>query len=74
LLIVMGLGSHGVLARLMHRETTLRVIRNARVPVLAVPSDAVELPRTAVAAIDFTPASEDAARAALDVLGEQGTQ
>jgi nucleotide-binding universal stress UspA family protein len=72
-LIVMGLGSHGVLARLMHRETTLRVIRNARVPVLAVPSDAVELPRTAVAAIDFTPASEDAARAALDVLGEHGT-
>jgi nucleotide-binding universal stress UspA family protein len=72
-LIVMGIGSHGVLARLMHRETALRVIRGARVPVLAVPSDAIELPRTAVVAIDFTPASEDAARAALDVLGEHGT-
>lgn len=72
-LIVLGMGSHGVLARLMRRETALRVIRSARVPVLVVPSDAHELPQTAVVGIDFTPASEDAARAVLNVLGEQGT-
>ena len=72
-LIVLGLGSHGVLARLLHRETAVRVIRAAQVPVLAVPSDAVELPRSAIVALDFSTASEDAVRAALDVLGEHGT-
>lgn len=72
-LIVLGLGSRGVLARLLHRETALRVIRTAPVPVLAVPSGATEIPRSAVVAIDFTPASEDAARAALEVLGGHGT-
>lgn len=71
--IVLGLGSHGVLARLLHRETALRVIRTAPMPVLAVPSDAVELPRSALVAIDFTTSSEAAARTALDVLGEHGT-
>ena len=72
-LIVLGIGSHGVFARLLHRETALRVIRTAAIPVLAVPSCASEVPRSAVVAIDFTPASEDAARAALDVLGGRGT-
>jgi nucleotide-binding universal stress UspA family protein len=72
-LIVLGLGSHGVFARLLHRETALRVIRTAPIPVLAVPSRADAIPRSAVVAIDFTPASEDAARAALDVLGGHGT-
>jgi len=72
-LIVLGLGSHGVFARLLHRETALRVIRTAAVPVLAVPSTTAGVPRSAVVAIDFTPASEDAARAALDVLGGHGT-
>jgi len=72
-LIVLGLGSHGVFARLLHRETALRVIRTAPIPVLAVPNGAVEVPQSAVVAIDFTPASEDAARAALDVIGGHGT-
>ena len=72
-LIVLGLGSHGVFARLLHRETALRVMRTAAIPVLAVPGGAVKVPRSAVVAIDFTPASEDAARAALDVLGGHGT-
>jgi nucleotide-binding universal stress UspA family protein len=72
-LIVLGLGSRGVLARLLHRETALRVIRTAPVPVLAVPSGAAEIPRSAVVAIDFTPASENAARVTLEVLGGHGT-
>ena len=72
-LITLGLGSHGVLARLLHRETALGVIRTASTPVLAVPSDVTELPRSVVVAIDFTDASEDAARAALMLLGDRGT-
>ena len=72
-LITLGVGSHGVLARLLHRETALGVIRAGSTPVLAVPSDATELPRSVVVAIDFTTASEDAARAALKLLGDRGT-
>jgi nucleotide-binding universal stress UspA family protein len=72
-LIVLGLGSHGAIARLLHRETALRVIRAARTPVLAVPSDAWGVPHSAVAAIDFSPSSEDAARAAMRLLGGEGT-
>src|SRR5262245_5023173 len=48
-LITLGLGSHGVVARLLHRETALRVIRAASTPVLAVPGDVTELPRSAIA-------------------------
>src|SRR5690242_4703029 len=33
-LIVLGVGSHGVMARLCRRETALRVMRVARTPVL----------------------------------------
>ena len=72
-LIVLGLGSHGALARVLRRETALRVIRSASTPVLAVPHDAWGVPHSALAAIDFTPSSEDAARAALDLLGGEGT-
>jgi nucleotide-binding universal stress UspA family protein len=72
-LIVLGLGSHGAIARLLQRETALHVIRAARTPVLAVPSDAWGVPHSAVAAIDFTASSEDAARAALTLLGGEGT-
>src|SRR4030095_15225048 len=52
-LIVLGIGSHGVFARLLHRETALRVIRTAPLPVLAVPSCASEGPRRAVVAVCF---------------------
>lgn len=72
-LIVLGRGSHGVFARLLQRETALRVIRTSPIPVLAVPGSAAEPPRSAVVAIDFSPPSEDAARAAIDVLGGHGT-
>ena len=72
-LIVLGLGSHGALARMLRRETALRVIRAATTPVLAVPHDAWGVPHSALAAIDFTASSEAAARAALDLLGGEGT-
>jgi nucleotide-binding universal stress UspA family protein len=72
-LIVIGLGAHGLSARLLGRETALRVIRESQVPVLAVPADAWGVPHSAMVAVDFTPSSEHAARAALDLLGGEGT-
>jgi nucleotide-binding universal stress UspA family protein len=72
-LILLGLGAHGLSARLRVRETSLRVIRSASVPVLAVPSDAWGVPHSALVGLDFTSSSERAARAALDLLGREGT-
>ena len=72
-LILLGLGAHGVAARLSQRETALRVIHAAGKPVLAVPSVGWGVPHSALAAIDFTASSEHAARAALQLLGGEGT-
>jgi len=71
--ILLGLGAHGLGARLSQRETALRVIRAAGLPVLALPSDAWGVPHSALVAVDFTASSEHAARAALELLGEDGT-
>ena len=70
--IILGLGAHGLTARLLQRETAVRVMRAARIPVLAVPNDAWGVPHGALAAIDFTASSERAARAALGLLGAEG--
>ena len=72
-LILLGLGEHGVAARLRQRETALRVIRDTVKPVLALPADAWGVPHSMLAAIDFTASSERAARVALDLLDEDGT-
>jgi nucleotide-binding universal stress UspA family protein len=72
-LVVLGVGAHGVGARLRQRETALRVIRAAGRPVLAVPSDAWGVPHSVLAAIDFTASSELAARTALELLAGEGT-
>jgi nucleotide-binding universal stress UspA family protein len=71
--ILVGLGTHGLSARLSMRETALRVIRAAGLPVLSLPSDAWGVPHSALVAVDFTASSEHAARAALDLLGNDGT-
>ena len=72
-LILLGLGAHGVAARVSLRETALRVIRASEKPVLAVPSDAWGVPHSVVVAVDFTASSEYAARVALDLLAGEGT-
>ena len=72
-LILLGLGAHGVGARLSQRETALRVIHAARTPVLAVPHDAWGVPHRVLAALDFTALSEHAARTAVGLLGGEGT-
>jgi len=72
-LILLGLGAHGIGARLAARETALRVIHGSPIPVLALPSDAWGVPHSALVAVDFTSSSEHAAHAALDLLAGEGT-
>ena len=67
-LIVMGLGRHGRLARVVGAETAGRVMSQSDVPVLAVAEGIRRLPRTAVVAVDFGPSSARAAREALALL------
>jgi nucleotide-binding universal stress UspA family protein len=71
-LIVMGLGRHALADRWFGTETALRVMRLAHVPVLAVPADAATLPDGAVAAVDFTEFSRDAATTSLKLLRAGG--
>jgi nucleotide-binding universal stress UspA family protein len=71
-LIVMGLGRHARADRWFGTETALRVMRLAHVPVLAVPADAASLPDQAVAAVDVTEFSRDAATTALKLLRAGG--
>jgi nucleotide-binding universal stress UspA family protein len=72
-LVVMGLRPHGAVDRLLRDETTLRVVRESPVPVLAVTPTLVGLPSQVAIAVDFSRASLRAARAALDVLAPDGT-
>ena len=67
-LIIMGLGSHGVIDRTLGGETALQLVQIAHTPVLAVPPDAGALPRRVVVAVDFSPTSMCAARAAAQCL------
>lgn len=67
-LIVMGSGRHEWRDRLLGRETVLDVLRVAHTPVLAVPSDGGELPRSLLVATDFSEQSMAAARAAVGLL------
>jgi nucleotide-binding universal stress UspA family protein len=71
-MIVVGLGKHDLLDRLPGGERALHVVRGADRPVLAVAAGSVTLPRTAVAGMDFSPASVRAARAALMMLADDG--
>lgn len=71
--IVMGLGRHRPVDRLLGGETALRTIRHADCPVLAVPAHFHALPETVVAGIDFSNSSAHAVRAALPLLGPDAT-
>ena len=72
-LVVLGIGRHGRIERVLGDETAISVVRHARRPVLAVPARVRALPHNAVAAVDFTPASLAAAALAADLLGPGGT-
>lgn len=71
-LIVLGLGKHRPIDRLLGDEIAAQVARRSSVPVLAVPSDAVAPLRRAVVGIDFSRASVRAARAAVSLTTPPG--
>ena len=71
-LIVMGIGRHAPLDRLMGSETVLQVIHETDIPVFAVSRDLMGVPRHALAAVDFTVQSEVAADAAARLMADDG--
>ncbi len=71
-LLVMGIGRHNPLDRLLGTETTLATLRRARVPILAVGSGFPLSLRHAVVGLDFSPASMRAAKLALRLVGDSG--
>lgn len=66
-IVVVGLGGHGPAARLFGNETALCLMRISQVPVLAVDSKLKALPERILVAMDFSEASIEAARLALDI-------
>ena len=72
-LVVMGIGRHAPLDRLLGEELTLQTLRLAPCPVLAVADGWTTAPRRAVVAVDFSPASIRAAEVALALLEDGGT-
>jgi nucleotide-binding universal stress UspA family protein len=72
-LIVMGLGRHRAIDRVLGREITLRTIRLAPCPVLAVRPD-LDVPfQDVVVATDFSAASAYAAQVAIRLIDPQAT-
>lgn len=64
-LLVVGIGRPRVMDRLLGDESTLRLVREARTPVLAVAPDSQIPPRRILLAMDFSETSLAAARLAL---------
>lgn len=67
-LIVLGLGRHKVMDRWFGSETALHVARLSSIPVLAVPTDARELPSRGLAAVDFSTFSVDGIETATRIM------
>jgi nucleotide-binding universal stress UspA family protein len=67
--IVLGLGRHGTLGRIIAGDTVVRVMRHGSVPVVAVPFQHASLPRRAVVAVDFGLPSLTAMRRAAQLMG-----
>lgn len=72
-LVLVGLGGHGATARLFGSETALRLVRVSHTPVLAVAPQLRDLPGRIVVAMDFSEASIEAARLALELAAKDAT-
>ena len=72
-LIIMGVGRHRPVDRLLSRETTLRTIRHAPCPVLAVSPSYNLTFDTVMIATDFSPASAWAAESVMPLLTNGAT-
>jgi nucleotide-binding universal stress UspA family protein len=68
----MGAGRHNISDRLLGSETAVKVAADAAAPVLAVAPDADELPTRAIAAVDFSTISIEAALLGATLLGPNG--
>jgi nucleotide-binding universal stress UspA family protein len=69
-LIMVGLEEHGTQGRAASEDNALQLTRVAEAPVLAVPAGAGLLPKHALVAVDFSPASQRAAQASIPLLGQ----
>lgn len=72
-LIVVGLGGHSVTDRLFGSETALRLVRISETPILAVAGKFQTEPRRILVAMDFSEASIEAARLALEFADKRAT-
>jgi nucleotide-binding universal stress UspA family protein len=72
-LVIVGLGGHGGTARIFGSETALRLVRVSETPVLAVEPHLTYLPKRILVAMDFSDASIEAARLALELADESGS-
>jgi len=72
-LVMVGLGGHGGTSRVFGSETALRLARVSRTPVLAVEPHLTELPRRILVAMDFSEASIEAARLAIEIADISGS-
>ena len=71
-LIVVGLGRHRIIDRVLSDETALQLIRVADTPVLAVEADFAP-PRTVIVGCDFSETSVHAGQLALRFVGRGAT-
>ena len=71
--IVVGTGEHGALGRLVYGERAVQITRLSDRPVIVVPPTTVAGPVSeAIVAVDFSPASQRAARFAIEMLADEG--
>ncbi len=71
--VVVGTGQHGPLGRLVYGERAVQIARLSDRPVVVVPPNAKAGPVSeAIVAVDFSPASQRAARFAIDMLADDG--
>ena len=71
--IVVGTGQHGALGRLVYGERAVQIARLSDRPVVVVPPNAVAGPVSeAIVAVHFSPASQRAARFAIELLADEG--
>jgi nucleotide-binding universal stress UspA family protein len=71
--IVVGTGQHNPIGRFVYGERAVQISRLSDRPVVVVPSGAKIGPvREAIVAVDFSPASQRAARFALDLVADDG--
>ncbi len=67
--VILGLGHHGIVDRLIDGDTTLELLRESDTPVLLASKDFSSMPKRVVIAVDFSPESMEAARTALSFIG-----